>query len=92
MKKRANGIIEAIGTVLIDDILEEYDITREDIGIIEEYMGEPVSYIIMAEQEEFPVIGTEVVFSGEKVKLVFRVIRVDDTVIEKIECEKMDIA
>jgi Transporter associated domain len=92
MKKRANGIIEAIGTVLIDDILEEYNIAREDIGIIEEYMGEPVSYIIMAEQEEFPVVGTEVVFSGEKVKLIFRVIRVDETVIEKIECEKVDIA
>jgi CBS domain containing-hemolysin-like protein len=31
MKKRGDGKIEAVGTVLIDDILEEYNLSPEDI-------------------------------------------------------------
>lgn len=37
MKKRASGKIEAIGTVLIDDILEEWNIQPDDISLPEEY-------------------------------------------------------
>lgn len=62
MKKKADGRIEAIGTVLIDDILEEYHLTPEDIDLPNIYTGEPISYIIMAEKEEFPTVGNEIVF------------------------------
>jgi CBS domain containing-hemolysin-like protein len=62
MKKRGDGKIEAVGTVLIDDILEEYNLSPEDIGLSDEYMGEPISYVIIAETEEFPRVGTEIEF------------------------------
>ena len=91
IKKRANGKIEAVGNMLIDDILEEYNITAEDANVASHYLGEPLSYIIMAEQEEFPMVGTEVVFAGAEIKLVLRVMEVDDTVIEKVECELLDL-
>jgi len=38
MRKSQNGNIEAIGSVLIDDILEEFDINPESIDLPEEYM------------------------------------------------------
>jgi putative hemolysin len=88
MKKSKNGKIEAVGTVLIDDILEEYDIHSEDYGIPEEYAGEPISYVIMAEEENLPNKGTEIVFRGHAGSLTIRVIDVHDNVIEKVECEK----
>jgi CBS domain containing-hemolysin-like protein len=64
IRKIKGGKIEAVGTVLMDDILEEYDIHAEDYGVPEEYIGEPLSYVIMAEEEEFPQVGTEVIFEG----------------------------
>lgn len=86
MKKSQNGSIEAIGTVLIDDILEEYNLTTEDVWLPEEYMGETLSYVIMAEQEEFPHTGETVIFEGELQKLVLKVTDVEDSVIERVEC------
>jgi CBS domain containing-hemolysin-like protein len=62
LRRHHDAKIEAVGTVLIDDILEEYDIHPEDYGISAEYIGEPLSYIIMAEEEEFPAKGSEVHF------------------------------
>ena len=51
MRKGKNGSIEAIGSVLIDDILEEFNLTPEAIDFPEEYMSETLSYILMAEEE-----------------------------------------
>jgi hypothetical protein len=47
-------LIEAIGSVLIDDILEEFDLTPDSIELPVEYMGETLSYVLMAEEEGFP--------------------------------------
>jgi putative hemolysin len=91
MRKIKGWKIEAVGTVLMDDILEEYDINGEDYGVPEEYDGEPLSYVIMAEKEGFPAVGTEVVFHGHSGRLILRVIEAHDNVIEKIECEKSHI-
>ena len=63
IRKIKGGKIEAVGTVLIDDILEEYDISADDYGVPDSYIGEPLSYVAMAEEEEFPSIGTEIIFS-----------------------------
>lgn len=65
MRKRPNGSIEAVGSVLIDDIIEEYDIDAKSYGIPEEYIGEPLSYVIMSEKEGFPNVGIEVIFAGD---------------------------
>lgn len=88
MRKHHGGKIDAVGTVLIDDILEEYDVVSDDYGIPPEYLGEPLSYVMMAEEEEFPVAGTEVVFHGTHGRIILRATEVHDNVIEKVECEK----
>ena len=38
LKKIGKNKIEAIGTVLIDDILEEWDMHDEDIDLSDDYM------------------------------------------------------
>lgn len=88
LRKTKDGKMEAVGTVLIDDILEEYDISSEDYGIPDEYIGEPISYVIMAETGELPQVGAEIVFDGSLGQIILRVLSVDDNVIGKIECEK----
>ena len=89
IKKQKWGKIEAVGTVLMDDILEEYDIHPEDYGIPEWYSGEPLSYVVIAEEEWFPNVGTEIIFEGAQGKLTIRVLESHDNVIEKVECEKL---
>ncbi len=42
----------------------------------------------MAEREEFPAVGTEIVFHGASGKLTLRVIESHENVIEKVECER----
>ncbi len=88
MKRRPNGMIEVVGTVLMDDILEEFNLSPEDVGMDEEYIGEPISYVIMAREEAFPQVGTEILFDTGEVQLILRVLSVDDNVIGKVECEK----
>lgn len=88
IRKRKNGSIEAVGTVLMDDILEEYDVRADEYGIPQEYTAEPLSYVIMAEKEEFPTLGEEVTFSGPMGKIILRVLASEDNVIEKVECER----
>lgn len=88
LKKRPDGSIEAVGSVLIDDILEEYNIHPDEIGLSEEYRNEPLSYIVMARHEEFPQVGTEIIFGeeGSEVRLLLRVLSIHDNVIERVEC------
>ena len=50
IRRKMDGSIEAVGSVLIDDILEEFDVDMEEINISPEYAGEPLSYIILAEK------------------------------------------
>jgi putative hemolysin len=88
MKKRPDGSIEAVGTALIDDILEEFNIRGEDISFPDEYSGEPLSYILMAEEEAFPAVGTQVVF-GTSPGIKLTVLSLEDNVIEKVECRKL---
>lgn len=88
MKKRADGSIEAVGTVLIDDILEEYDLRSEDVNLPIEYIGEPISYIFMAEEEAFPAVGSELVF-WKSPQIKIRVLSLEENVIEKVECRKI---
>lgn len=88
MRKKQNGNIEAVGSVLIDDILEEFNLHFDDINLKEEYRNEPLSYIIMAEKENFPVVGDEIIL-GETTQIKLRVIDINETVISHVECEKL---
>ncbi len=85
MKKSKDGSIEAIGSVLIDDILEEYNLTPEQISLPDEYMSETLSYVLMAEEEWFPKVG-DVISFWDEICLILRVLEVDDNVIERVEC------
>ena len=86
MKKSKDGSIEAIGSVLIDDILEEYNLTPEQISLPDEYMSETLSYVLMAEEEWFPKVG-DVISFWDDICLILRVLEVDDNVIERVECK-----
>jgi len=85
MKKWKNGTIEAIGSVLIDDILEEYNINPEMIDLPEEYMSKTLSYVLMAEEEGFPKTGNSISFGVDRC-LILSVLEIDDNVIERVEC------
>ena len=87
MKKSQNGSIEAIGSVLIDDILEEYNLSPDMIELPQEYMSETLSYVLMAEEEWFPKVG-DIVSFGDETRLVLQVLAVHDNVIERVECRR----
>ena len=89
MKKKSETMIEAVGSVLIDDILEEFGMRADDLEIPSEYMGETISYVVMAEEESFPTEGVEVIFGNDDEKLSLTVLSVHHNVIEKIECRKI---
>ena len=86
MYKKSNGSIEAVGSLLIDDILEEFDIHAGDVNIPEEYIGETLSYILMAEEEEFPDEGDIITFSNDTHTLAITVLEVEKTVITRVLC------
>ena len=54
LRKKSDHTIEAVGSVLIDDILEEFNLHNDEVNIPEEYLGETLSYIILSEYECFP--------------------------------------
>lgn len=86
IRRKSEDTIEAVGAVLIDDILEEFNIDADEFHIPEEYIGEPLSYVILSEEEEFPSVGSEVVFRGSGGELSLRVTHVDGTVIDRVCC------
>ena len=86
MRKWKDGLIEAIGSVLIDDILEEFDLTPDSIELPVEYMGETLSYVLMAEEEGFPKAWDILTF-GKEARLILTVLEINDNVIERVECK-----
>lgn len=88
VKKRNNDTVEALGSVLIDDILDEFHWHFEDINLPSEYRGETLSYVAMAESEEFPKMGEKIIFSGNNQILTLEITSVHDNVIEKIMCHR----
>jgi len=87
VRRKSDTLLEVVGKVLIDDVLEEFNISAESFGIPYEYIGEPVSYVILSEEEEFPTQGSEVIFQGTDGQITLRVIQLDGTVIQLISCE-----
>lgn len=87
MRKKGNGKIEAVWSLLIDDILEEINLRYDELSIPEEYLWETLSYIILSEFEWFPSEWEEIIFESEQEKLILKVLETEDNVIEKVECE-----
>lgn len=74
-------------TILINDIVDEFNLELEDIGIDEkEFWTETVSYMITHKLERFPKLGEEVGFKviphdndeDPKKKLCFKVLEIDE--------------
>lgn len=86
MKRKSEDAIEAVGSVLIDDILEEFNIRFEDSGVPMEYKNETLSYIFMAEEEQFPEEDSTIAFTGSEWTLHITVTKTEDRVIEKVLC------
>ena len=90
MRKKTANKIEAVGSVLIDDILDEFNIHPEDIDLPEEYMNETLSYLFMAEKESFPTVGTEITFGEQNIALKLTILAINDNVIAQVSCEKQE--
>ena len=60
IRKTSNGAIIVQGSVLVEDILEEYGLNNTCINISEEYIGETVSYLILSLLERFPKNGESI--------------------------------
>ena len=88
IKKLSHGKIQAVGAVLMDDILEEYDISLHDIRLPEEYIGENLNYIIISELGRFPEPKEIVTFSGTYWKLHLQAEEIDENVIKKVICSR----
>ena len=86
IKKLPHGKIQAVGTVLIDDILDEYDISPDDIHLPEEYIGENLSYMVISELGRFPENNEVITFQGVYIKLHIQVEKIAENTIESILC------
>lgn len=63
IRKTSNGAIIVQGSVLVEDVLEEYGLTSASINIDEEYIGETIGYLILSLLERFPKNGESIILS-----------------------------
>lgn len=63
IRKTSNGAIIVQGSVLVEDVLEEYGLTSTSVNIDEEYIGETIGYLILSLLERFPKNGESIILS-----------------------------
>ena len=69
IQKISDNKFEVWANVLVDDLLEKFDLTLSDIWLdIKEFNSETVSYLITYKLEWFPIIWQEIIFDIEDVK------------------------
>ncbi len=84
-----------LSSILMDDIVDEFDLELPDIGLDEKEFGsETVSYMITHKLERFPEKWEEIVFdilddksepTGKK--LYFKVLEIDETTMGRVEAK-----
>lgn len=74
---------------MIDDILEEFGANFETYNIPEEYEGESVGYVLLAEKEDFPLVGETKIFEYNGVSLELCVEEVDEKTITRVTCREV---
>jgi len=89
IRRTSNGAIIVQGSVLVEDVLEEYGLTSEKVNIDEEYIGETISYLILSLLERFPKNGESLTLNGAKDTLVLTVEDIEDEKIESIRVERI---
>ncbi len=76
--------------MLIDDVLEEFDIANiTDIGLDETFLGETVSYVIISLLERFPDPKETLTIGSGKILISLQVQHVADGKIEDIKIRKI---
>ncbi|HBB27221.1 TPA: hypothetical protein DCZ36_01840 [Candidatus Gracilibacteria bacterium] len=88
IRKTSNGAIIVQGSVLVEDVLEEYKLTSASINISEEYIGETIGYLILSLLERFPRNGESITLTGQKNSLILTVEDIEDGKIESVRVEK----
>ncbi|MCH2188232.1 hemolysin family protein [Candidatus Gracilibacteria bacterium] len=83
-------------TVLIEDVLEEYGLELQDIGLSQdEFNGETVSYLITHELERFPKNGETILFhigeSDKFTQIIFKVLSISAGQMGQLEVEMVKI-
>jgi len=89
IRKTSNGAIIVQGSVLVEDVLEEYGLSNDCVLLDEEYTGETVSYLILSLLERFPKNGESITLKWPKVSLLLTVEDIEDEKIESVRVEKI---
>ncbi|EKD44647.1 MAG: protein of unknown function DUF21, partial [uncultured bacterium (gcode 4)] len=55
IRRCSDGSLMIKGNVVVDDLLDEFNLEHQDIHLDEEYLGETVGYLIISMLERFPV-------------------------------------
>ncbi len=88
IRKTSNGAIIVQWSVLVEDVLDEYGLTKESVNVDEEYIGETISYLILSILERFPRKGESITLKWSKKSLLLTVEEIDDGRIESVRVEK----
>lgn len=89
IRKTSNGAIIVQGSVLVEDILEEYGLTTSCVNIDEEYTGETIGYLILSLLERFPRNGESLTLQGPQDSLLLTVETIEDGKIMSVRVEKV---
>lgn len=89
IRKTSNGAIIVQGSVLVEDVLEEYELTSTSINLSDDYTGETISYLVLSIFERFPRKGESITLAGWHKKLLLTVEGIEDGKIESVRVEKI---
>lgn len=89
IRRISNEVIVVQGSVLVEDVLEEYRLTSTSVNISEEYIGETISYLILSILERFPRNDESITLSGPHGSLLLTVEEIEDGKIESVRVEKI---
>lgn len=88
IRKTSNGAIIVQGSVLVEDVLEEYGLNHEHLDLGEEYIGETIGYLIISLLERFPRNGELLTLSGTRNSLRLTIEGIEDGKIESVRVEQ----
>lgn len=77
------------GNVLVDDLLDEFNLEHQDIHLDEEYLGETVGYLIISMLERFPKNDEKLKLDGKKHALILTVKDVTDGRVEDVHVQNI---
>ena len=89
IRKISNGAIIVQGSVLVEDFLDEYELTNISVNIDDEYSRETIGYLIISLLERFPKNGESITIGRWKQSLLLTVEEIEDGRIESVRVERV---